>query len=280
METICVLIRKECSLPVRSDVNILPVYTCETAFSPSAVPCGLNGISEGRPYGLLLDSIFHEGELADLSELLKSSLVKEAREVSFADPSVLYASDPALRKKLIYRPETLLACTKDAQFWKDTGILGVSLSPVITRKETETILSEVKGCEVMIHGHQLLSVSARKLLTAYQESTHLSFDPHSENLFLEEETRKEKMPVTETARETAVYSGMELETFDLIRGFQSAGAMQYFIQGRFMKEEDLHAVIGIYADLVTGKDCREDIAQYRRSHPQCTEGFYAERTIL
>ena len=279
METISISVNENDILPCISGVNLLPVYTLNGFGFSRAVPLETDAIPALNPYGLFLNRLFHEAGLAALREVLESSLLRNAEQISFADPAVLFLADESLWKKLIYRPETLLACSKDAEFWKNTGIRGVSLSPVITALETEAILREVTGCEVMIHGHPLLSVSARRLLTAYH-SVSPSFDPESRHLFLEEETRKEKMPVFESEYGTMICSGTELETFDRIRGFQDAGASQYFIQGEGMPAEDLETVLRIYADLLTGKDAASAITQYRILHPQCTEGSYAESTIL
>ena len=280
METICISIGKNDPVPDRSDVRILPVYTLKGFSFSSAVPVEEEERPRKTPYGLMINRLFREEELGEVAAMLERETAQQAEVLYFADPAVLSLAENFFRKKLIYRPETLLACAGDVSFWLDTGIRGVSLSPVITAQETEEILQKCRNCEVMIHGKQLLSVSARKLLSAYQTATHGSFDPASISLYLEEETRSEKMPVKETENGTMVFSGRELECFDLIRAFQNAGAAQYMIAGEHMSPKDRETVIGIYTDLLHGRDCRSAIGEYRRSHPDCTEGFYAEKTIL
>ncbi|MBR2767905.1 MAG: U32 family peptidase [Solobacterium sp.] len=280
METICISIGKNDPVPDCSDVRILPVYALKGFSFSSAVPVEEEDRPRKTPYGLMINRLFREEELGEVSAMLERETAQQAEVLYFADPAVLSLAENFLRKKLIYRPETLLACSGDVSFWLDTGIRGVSLSPVITVQETEEILRKCQNCEVMIHGRQLLSVSARKLICAYQTAMHGSFDPRSDALYLEEETRSEKMPVKETADGTMIFSGRELECFEKIRAFQNAGAMQYMIAGEYMSPKDRETVIGIYADLFTGRDCTAAILEYRRSHPDCTEGFYAEKTIL
>lgn len=262
-------------------------------YASGAVPvfalknCSLSGLDEieadaidtALPYGVLMNRIFREGELPLIGDTLSILKQRLPECIYFADPAVFAACDDTLRSRLVYRPETLMTNREDLKFWRAAGIQRVTVSPLLTAEELYLEAEADAGAEFVIHGHLLMSVSARRLITSWAEQYGIDI-PENMPLFLREETRSEHYPVKETGFGTMIFTDYVLESFDYIRALSAHGAESFYLDGSFLKTKDLTDALCLYRKLLSG-ECGTDSAEdYRASHPECREGYYGQETIL
>lgn len=231
------------------------------------------------PFGVMMNRPVSEYEWNEYKDTAVLAAQAGAQVIYFSDPSLLRFADTELRRKCIYCPEALVTNSRDASFWLNQGIGGVSVSPLLTREETETIIRKVPHAEITIHGHMLLSVSRRKLLSAWRDQYGIAFEPmENRQLVLRETTRQEDMPVYENEISTMIFSDYIFESFDVIRDFQEAETA--FVSGSFLKQDDLIEAVRIYVSLLGGNDETAAVKAYRSRNPECCGGYYEQKTIL
>ena len=238
----------------------------------------LNEIDTSRPFGVLLNRLYRETELSQLQEILNELAAVKPERIWFADPAVLTLCDESMRSRLVYRPETLMTSCEDIRFWEETGIRGVTVSPLLTAEELYRIAESEPGAEFVIHGHLLMSVSARKLLSSWakQYAVRLPDEP----LYLREETRNDRYPIRETAHGTMIFTDYVLESFDYIKPLAEHGASAFYLDGSFLTEEHLISALRLYRTVLHDEDAPGQTDAWRTAHPECTEGYYGQETIL
>ncbi len=256
----------------------LPVFAVENCAYSGLNEIAVQDIDPSLPHGVLMNRIFREGELPRISQTLEALRRHLPERIYFADPAVFSLCDDTLRSRLVYRPETLMTNQEDIRFWKNTGIQGVTVSPLLTAEELYAAAEAVPGTEFVIHGHLLMSVSARKLLTSWAARYDKEL-PEGRPLFLREETRSDRYPVKETAAGTMIFTDYVLESFDYIRSLASHGASAFYLDGSFLDLQDLTDALCLYRALLTGSGTEEQIKAYRSSHPECREGYYGQETV-
>lgn len=257
----------------------LPVFSLQDMALTAVTGITADVLPKQIPFGVLLNRPISEAQLESAQKLTSQVLKAGAKVLYFSDPAILSFCSEQERKVLIYRPETLLTNPQDAAFWMDQGIGGVSISPLLTKEETKRILSETEHAEVTIHGHLLLSASRRKLLTSWKNYYQIDLDPlYHPRLAIRETTRQEDMPVYETEYGTMVFSDYMLDSFEELQEFAKAEAG--FIDGSFLDSETLRETVSLYQRLLKGESCMEQIIDYRMRHPECSKGYYDQKTIL
>ena len=257
----------------------LPVFSVQDMALSAAASVAPEELPESIPFGVMLNQPIPESRLEQFRETVDQVLGAGAVWIYFSDPAMLACCGEQERKRCIYRPETLLTSPQDASFWMDQGIGGVSVSPLLTRQETMHILSAVPHAEVTLHGHLLLSVSRRKLLSAWKTYYRIDLEPvRHRHLAIRETTRQEDMPVYETENGTMIFSDYVLESFEECRDFAQADAG--LIESSFLEPETLYETVGLYQRILNGESCQEEIEDYRKRHPECSKGYYDQKTIL
>ena len=259
--------------------NAVPVFALRGQAYSGLEEVSLSEIDITRPYGVLMNRLYRESELAGLKDFLKELSSHMPERIYFSDPAVLSLCSDAMRRRLVFRPETLLTNAQDIGFWMNTGIGSVTVSPLLTAEELYSIAESAPGAEFVVHGHLLMSVSARKLVSSWADHYQIRV-PEEEPLFLREETRKDYYPLKETEHCTMIFTDYVLESFDYIRGLKEHGAASFYIDGSFLKTEDLSEALRLYRSVLEHRELPEEIAAWRESHPECTEGYYGQATIL
>lgn len=216
-----------------------------------------------------------EGALVQLEQILSI-----ADAVYFADPALLRKAQQLHRAdQMIYRPETLLTSSEDGAWWMKQGLQSVEISPLLTAEEICTIAGNVPHTSLQIHGRLLMSVSKRKLLSAYSEANGLPSLHEKKNLYLREESREGKIPIYENAYGTLIDTDYLQESFDYIHAFMDSGVERYEIDTIGLKEDAIQDAIKIYRDLLDGKNvsAKEYLAKYKE-YPFET-GYYGQKTV-
>ena len=259
--------------------NAVPVFALRSQAYSGLDEVTLQEIDTARPYGVLMNRLYREAELDGLKNLLEELSCRMPERIYFADPAMLSLCSGELRRRLVYRPETLLTNAQDIHFWMNTGIGSVSVSPLLTAEELYSIAESQPGAEFVIHGRLLMSVSARKLVSSWADHYHIRV-PEGEPLFLREETRNDYYPLKETEYGTMIFTDYVLESFDYIRSLKEHGAASFYIDGSFLKTDDLSEVLRLYRAVLEQRELPGEIAAWRAGHPECTEGYYGQETIL
>ena len=200
----------------------------------------------------------------------------------FADPGLLkYAKEKHLESYLTYRPETLMTCNEDALFWKEQGLRSVVIPCLLTKDEVMDIAKYTPDTTVIIHGSTLMSVSKRKLLSAYKQVNQKDFDVHSKTLSLKEKQREAYMPAYENAVAMMIYTDYIQESFDEMHAFMDAQVTYFEIDTPFMSEEAVIDAIRIYRMLLDEKDASREIQAYRDKYQdkELSDGYYGQKTV-
>lgn len=230
---------------------------------------GQNGVM----FTAAVNRLFHQGDLDDLKKMLENIA---ADTVIFQDPAVLrYVRMPA-----VYEPGTLATNRFDLYFWKEAGCSLVSVSPLLTKEELLAMIRE-GGCSLDCFGYQLMSLSARKLLTAYGQAGHHEGLNENRNLSLQEETRTGKMPVYEDAYGTCIYSDFIQEAFLELPEFLAAGLERVVIRSEFISDDVILDVIRKYKDIIAGGDAALLRQAFIERHPALPleTGYFEMKTV-
>lgn len=227
---------------------------------------------------VLMNRLYAQQDVKEACEVL-DNIVQVCDYVMFADPALLkYVKEKGFEHKLVYRPETLMTCSEDAKIWKGFGLHSVVIPSLLTKQEVVEIARVVKDTTVIIHGHTLMSVSKRKLISAYQHVTNKDFDIHDKSLSLKEKTRDTLMPVYENKYSTLIYTDFIQESFEEMKEFMEAGVEYFEIDTVYMNDEMILDTIQVYRDILDDKQMDEGyLLKYKDLN--MTDGYYGQKTV-
>ena len=231
---------------------------------------------------VLMNRLYSEKDIYAAQKEMEEILHLGVDGLMFADPGLLkYAKEKHLESYLTYRPETLMTCNEDALFWKEQGLRSVVIPCLLTKDEVMDIAKYTPDTTVIIHGSTLMSVSKRKLLSAYKEVNQKDFDVHSKTLSLKEKQREAYMPAYENAVAMMIYTDYIQESFDEMHAFMDAQVTYFEIDTPFMSEEAVIDAISIYRMLLDEKDASREIQAYRDKYQdkELSDGYYGQKTV-
>lgn len=231
---------------------------------------------------VLMNRLYSEKDIYAAQKEMEEILHLGVDGLMFADPGLLkYAKEKHLESYLTYRPETLMTCNEDALFWKEQGLRSVVIPCLLTKDEVMDIAKYTPDTTVIIHGSTLMSVSKRKLLSAYKEVNQKDFDVHSKTLSLKEKQREAYMPAYENAVAMMIYTDYIQESFDEMHAFMDAQVTYFEIDTPFMSEEAVIDAIRIYRMLLDEKDASREIQAYRDKYQykELSDGYYGQKTV-
>ena len=231
---------------------------------------------------VLMNRLYSEKDIYAAQKEMEEILHLGVDGLMFADPGLLkYAKEKHLESYLTYRPETLMTCNEDALFWKEQGLRSVVIPCLLTKDEVMDIAKYTPDTTVIIHGSTLMSVSKRKLLSAYKEVNEKDFDVHSKTLSLKEKQREAYMPAYENAVAMMIYTDYIQESFDEMHAFMDAQVTYFEIDTPFMSEEAVIDAIRIYRMLLDENDASREIQAYRDTYQdkELSDGYYGQKTV-
>ena len=231
---------------------------------------------------VLMNRLYSEKDIYAAQKEMEEILHLGVDGLMFADPGLLkYAKEKHLESYLTYRPETLMTCNEDALFWKEQGLRSVVIPCLLTKDEVMDIAKYTPDTTVIIHGSTLMSVSKRKLLSAYKEVNQKDFDVHSKTLSLKEKQREAYMPAYENAVAMMIYTDYIHESFDEMHAFMDAQVTYFEIDTPFMSEEAVIDAIRIYRMLLDEKDASREIQAFRDKYQdkELSDGYYGQKTV-
>lgn len=231
---------------------------------------------------VLMNRLYSEKDIYAAQKEMEEILHLGVDGLMFADPGLLkYAKEKHLESYLTYRPETLMTCNEDALFWKEQGLRSVVIPCLLTKDEVMDIAKYTSDTTVIIHGSTLMSVSKRKLLSAYKQVNQKDFDVHSKTLSLKEKQREAYMPTYENAVAMMIYTDYIQESFDEMHAFMDAQVTYFEIDTPFMSEEAVIDAIRIYRMLLDEKDASREIQAYRDKYQdkELSDGYYGQKTV-
>lgn len=228
---------------------------------------------------VLMNRLYSEQEIYK-AEYLLEEVLEIVDYVMFADPALLRkAKQLNKQSQMIYRPETLMTSTFDAKIWKGFGLHSVVIPSLLTKQEVMEIAQVVQETTVVIHGHTLMSVSKRKLLSAYEHVAHMDMDISSYALSLKEKTRDSLMPIYENKNATLIYTDYIQESFQEMKEFMSSGIMYFEIDTPFMNGEMILDTIEIYRSILDNREVNVDTYKNKYQDMELSDGYYGQKTI-
>ncbi len=231
---------------------------------------------------VLMNRLYSEADIYEAQQTMQRILENGVDGLMFADPGLLrYAKKNQLESYLIYRPETLMTCNEDAIFWMQEGLQSVVIPCLLTKDEVIEIAKETKDTTVITHGSTLMSVSKRKLLSAYKHVSNQEFDVSSKTLALKEKQREDHMPAYENAYSMMIYTDYIQESFEEMEDFMNAGVKYFEIDTVFMKDEMILDTISIYRNILDGNDALKSINAYKEKYKDLhlSDGYYGQKTV-
>lgn len=231
---------------------------------------------------VLMNRLYGETDIESAGEAMLALFRHEIDRIMFQDPALLKkAKEETMQSHLIYRSETLMTSTRDASFWMKQGLNSVMIPSLLTKDEITDIAKEVEHTSVLVHGHTLMSVSKRKLLSAYQRVTDQPFDVHSKSLTLQEKQRDGLMPIYENEHACMIYSDFIQQSFEEMALFMEAGVERFEIDTAFMNEGMVKDAIEIYRNILDRKDASQQIHKYLSKYKDfnLSDGYYGEKTV-
>lgn len=246
--------------------------------------CRVEDIKNYLPCSVVMNRLYSQQDLHLIDEAFDVLKDLDVLHIYYADPAMLYhAKKHGLMDRMIYRPETLVTNSKDAVWWKNRGIHGVSISPLLTMEE----VIEIGNCncnpEVTVHGHMIMSVSRRKLLEAYM--LHNEYDvkvDERHDLRIQELKRDGMMPIYENKYGTIIYTDFVQESFGAIDSFKETKVSRILVNTVFMNDEESIETVKAYRAILDGENAMGIEESYRKrfSEMEMSSGYYGQKTIL
>lgn len=233
---------------------------------------------------VLVNRFFVEEELVQLYEHLLLLKKLQVDGIYVTDEAVLaYAIELGLQDRLIYQPDTLLTNHLDVNFYLQEGMKRVVLSKEITLEEIKQIANNTNAdqLELIAHGRVVMMHSKRTLLSNYMTFLHKEYEvKNKHSLIIEEETRKDRMPILEDEQGTHVFSAYVQCSVDEVIEFIKYGIGAIRIDGIFQTSEQIKIALQVYAglkqDTLTPAQARALLEQ--ASQAPLDQGFYYRRT--
>lgn len=234
---------------------------------------------------VFVNRMFEEEELDDLFHHLQELKEIQVDGIYFSDMAVFFlAKKLNIEKLCIYDPETMMTNAKDAKKMIQLGCQRVVAAKEITLNEILVMSETCPQMEVMIHGHQCMSYSKRKLLSNYFHYIQKTVEiENREDLSLMESTRNEKMPIVESKYGTAIYSPYILASYSQIKMLADAKIAAFRIDGLFISEEELLDTVKNYQKILCNEKSSEEVLTYMKTkYPQqsYSDGYYYKKTNL
>ncbi len=246
--------------------------------------CRVDELVKYQPCSVVMNRLYSEKDLHRIDEAFNVIKEFDVMHIYFADPAMLYhAKKHGLLDRMIYRPETLVTNSLDAKWWKDRGIAGVSISPLLTMEEVLHMANCDCNPEVTVHGRMIMSISRRKLLEAYMK--HNDFDVEVDeryDLRIQELKRDGLMPIYENEYGTIIYSDFVQESFEAIAKFKDTKVERIVINTVFMSDEEAIETVKAYRAILDGANVEEVEESYRLRFKdmEMSSGYYGQKTIL
>jgi len=231
--------------------------------------------------GVLMNRLFHEGEIAEKQEERKKILSLGADRIYFQDPGLLHGLSEEDRKKMIYMPDTLMTGSLDGQFWMNLGLGGIMISPLLTENEILHIAGNVNHTGTEVFGYHMMSVSGRPLVTAFEEAYDFSDLKNQKDLRLEEIGRAGAlMPVYEDDHSTQIYTDFIQDSFEEVRGFVQSGMETLLLSGIFLEDEVLLDGVKAYRSVMENGDM-QCAGEFRKKYGNLplSKGYYDAPTV-
>lgn len=235
---------------------------------------------QGMQVSVLMNRLFPQSEVTSFQNQMLWLLEEGIDRIIIADPGLLQkASEKGCLDRLIYDPGTLMTNVHDVRFYHDLGLSSVSISQLLTAEEIETIAHEVADCSLAVFGHQMMSVSARPLLSAYGIQTGITDLKNRRNLYMREEKREEKMPAWENEYAAMIYSDYIQDSLDRLVSFAGAGIARFVFDGVFLPEEICIDALTAAKAVLNGREEAKNEFREKYSGMPLTDGYYGIKTI-
>ena len=231
---------------------------------------------------ILMNRLFHEDDIDEALIQMKHLIEKGAGHIIFADSAFAYeAMKEGLLKYLVYQPETIVTSSFDAKVWSETGIDAVMISSLLTKDEVIAIAEAIENSGINIHGYQMMSVSARRLLSAYADTVGLGELKNRDHLYLVEEKRDGRMPVYENEYATMIFSDYIQESSAEMHDFIEAGMKRFVIESWHLSDACIFDTLRLYRAILDGKDDEAMISAYRNKYSDLplSGGYYEQKTV-
>lgn len=227
----------------------------------------------GMEAGVIADRLFPEDEIEEAGRKLQR-LIDCADTVQIADPGLIRFAAGNM-KKLVFRPAAMITSSKDACWWMRRGFSSVYVSPLLSAEETEQLVSRQKDLSVCIHGRQMMSVSARKLLSAYAE---ISGKTVPGSVFLREEKREGMMPAFENDHGTTIWTDYILHSFYVLENIRN-DIHRCEVSSLLTGDEELLDAVRIYRAILDGRKADPEAYLKKYGNLPLEEGYYRQKTI-
>lgn len=258
-------------------------FSSLTSFSKEYLVTFKKKILKKKKMTVLMNRLFSQKQIAKAQDDLVYLLKEGIDNILFADPGLLRkAKQIDAIDKLIYSPETLLTSSYDAQIWLSLGLKKVVISPLLTAKEIMLIASLVPHLSLPIHGYQIMSVSQRHLLSAYQKYSGVQMQARdNQKLWIQETNRQGHMPIYESEFGTVIYTDFVLQSFQHLHKFVEMGIERLEINTHYLSKEESILAIQLYKAILSGKDGKKCEEEYRKAFSDLPleDGYYGQKTI-
>ncbi|MBR2825055.1 MAG: U32 family peptidase [Solobacterium sp.] len=252
--------------------------------------CSFNGLKKisleeldsNIPVSIFFNCCIFPEQIDEYHSLFEKIQSLKIQSIYFQDPIIiLWAREFNCLEKCIYRPETLVTNQMDANWWYSRGLKSVSISPLITLEETLHMIRNVPNSECVIHGHLMMSYSKRYLVSAFTNHNDLPSLRNNYDLTIQEEKRDGHMPIYEDENGTLIYTDFVLESFNELPILMKKGISRVFVNGEFLKDEELLDALSIYKQIMEEKDVQNQIVSFFEKYKETSysKGYYEEKTI-
>lgn len=241
------------------------------------------GHAAGLKISVLMNRLYGQQDITEGQDLLEYLLEHDVDNVYFADPGLFNEAVRLHRESgMIYDPGTLMTSAEDAFFWMEQGLASVVISPLITEEEILRIAEAVEHTTLIVHGHELMSVSKRHLLSAYRDVSGKKQEmDYNSHLTMREHKREGRMPVYENRYGMMVYTDFIQESFDEMTAFLESGVERFIIEDSFMNQNAFMDAVSAYRKILDGADPLKTGKEYRERYGDLplSSGYYGQKTI-
>ncbi len=276
-------------LKTKSEISLLSqlqvdVFYLDTEFSIKSVKRfdfdEIKEITEevtklGKQTYISINKMIHQKDIEVLHDFLQKVKSINVSGIVINDFTVyVLAKEIGIENLVIYQPGSMNTDSYSAEYLREKGFKGMTISREITLSEIQNIIDNEDNLELSLVGHGYLDMfySLRKLLTNYAKHKKINgLEIRNNHDFrLNEEIRPDDFyPIIEEDYGTIIFRSKKLMSFDEMEHLLDIS--DFFIERNFMSDEEYHDSIRLYRNQISKEDFLSKYSDY-------DSGFYYRPT--
>ncbi|MFV0556299.1 MAG: peptidase U32 family protein [Lactovum sp.] len=246
--------------------------------------------SLGKTVTVAVNALMHVDKMAIIKEYLDFLQELKVDQITVGDTGVIYVLQrDKYQLPYIYDASTLVASSRQVNFWAKQGAVGAVLARELPKAELEEMAKNLEiPAEILIYGATVIHHSKRPLLQNYFNFSKIEGEgkTREDNHFISEPLKDEThYSIFEDNQGTHVFANDDLNMMTELSDLAKMGYYQWKLDGIFTRGDKFVEILKVYdkaRQLIENEKMTEEKAleleeEIKKLHPEertLSHGFY------